>query len=450
MSSQDSNDPGRRQHAFPGAILMGAQSRLIPYGIPLRFFFAATVFHVVAWLLLALGHADVAGFSGSPGVVLAALHALTLGVLAMTAMGASYQLLGVATGVALESLFPCRLSSWLYIPGTVVLVAGMFGGNTLVMLSGGVLVVAGLSVFAVVIGDIFRRTITLKTTVRHGWAALICLGLLAAAGLILIIDLEFGFLGTSALPDHPNLAISHAILGGFGFMGLFVMGFSYVLVPMFALASVPGDRPSGLSLGLVLAGLSLAVAGSLSSNVPATILAAAIGLAGAGMHLSLMVKVLRTGMKKRLGLSFVMIRAGWVLLPLSIVVGCLAAAVPGDFNLPSLFGFILVFGWLLTYLTGILQRILPFLASMHAHKLGRRAPRLTKMGHQGVTLKVHAVCHCAALVLVAVGIATDAETLILAGGLTGSLGAAAFLWFTLGVGWNVVSFYAEEEITEQT
>ncbi len=450
MNNPASNDPGRRQQAFPGAILMGAQNRLIPYGIPLRFFVAATVFQVVAWLLLALGNADVAGYSGGPGVVLAALHALTLGVLAMTAMGAAYQLLGVATGVAPKSLFPCCLSSWLYIPGTTVLVIGMLSETSLVMLLGGALVAAGLAVFAFVIGDIFRRTLTLKTTVRHGWAALACLGLLTVAGLALIVDFEYGFLGGVALPDHPDLAISHAILGGFGFMGLLVMGFSYILVPMFALASAPDDRLTALSLGLVLAGLLLAVAGVLSGSVPVLVLAASIGLTGVGIHVLLMVRALRAGMKKRLGLSFVMIRVSWVLLPLSILVGCLAAVVPGDFNLPSLFGFVLVFGWLLTFLTGILQRILPFLASMHAHNLGRRAPRLTELGHQGVTLKAHAVCHGAALVLVALGIATDSETLILAGGLTGSLGAAAFLWFALGVAWHVASFYAEEQLTKQS
>ncbi len=450
MSGREANDPGDRQHAFPGAILMGAQSRLIPYGIPLRFFITASMFHVVAWLLLALGHGDVAAYAGGPGVVLAALHALTLGVLVMTVMGASYQLLSVATGIAPKSLLPCRLSSWLYIPGTVVLVTGMFIGNTLVMLLGGVLVVAGLAVFAAVVGDIFRRSISLRATIRHGWAALVCLGLLAIAGLILIVDFDIGFLGAAALPDRQNMAISHAILGGFGFIGLLVMGFSYVLVPMFALASAPDDKVTGLSLGLVVAGLSFAVAGSLSGSVAALIAAAAIGLTGAVLHVVLMVRVLRTGMKKRLGLSFVMVRAGWLLLPLSIGVGGLAAVMPGDFNLPALFGFVLIFGWLLTFLTGILQRILPFLASMHAHKQGRRAPRLSEMGHQGVTLKAHAACHGAALVLVALGIATDTETLILLGGLTGSLGAAAFLWFAFGVGGKVVSFYGEKNFSKQT
>ena len=48
------------RHAFPGAILMGAQSRLLAYHIPLRFFVFAAVFHVLAWLLLAIGHGEVA------------------------------------------------------------------------------------------------------------------------------------------------------------------------------------------------------------------------------------------------------------------------------------------------------------------------------------------------------------------------------------------------------
>jgi len=447
-------NPAERRHAFPGSILMGAQGRLIPYHIPLRFFVSAAVFHVAAWLLLAVGYADIAGFAGGPGVVLAGLHALTLGVLVMTAMGASYQLLNVATGVA-TGVVPgrfdvSRLSSWLYIPGTGLLVLGMAIGNSHVMLLGGGLVAMAMAAFAVVVGDIFRRTKTLKTTVRHGWVALTCLVLLALAGLALITDFEHGFLGGAGLPDHSALATGHAILGGFGLMGMLVLGFSYILVPMFVLSPAPDERRSTASFGLVLAGLAIAVPAALAGSAPVMALATAIGLAGVGVHLSLMLKALREGMKKRLGLSFAMVKAGWFLLPLSIILGGLAAVGIGGDNAPTLFGFILIFGWLLTFLTGILQRILPFLASMHAHKLGKRAPRLSEMGHQGVTLKLHAICHGAALALVSVGIVTGMDPLILAGGLTGSLGAVAFLWFTLGVSKLVVTFYADEKLAKST
>jgi len=453
LSDPDPRKTAQRRHAFPGEILMDAQSRLIPYHVPLRFFVSAAVFHVVAWLLLAAGHTGVAGYAGGPGLVLAALHALTLGVLAMTAMGASYQLLNVATGVsiglAIGPFDASRLSSWLYIPGTLLLVAAMANGNGQIMLLGGVLVVVAMIAFALIIGKILYRTVALKSTVRHGWAALVCLALLAVAGLVLIVDFEHGFLGSPGLPDHSDLAIGHAILGGYGFMGLLALGFSYILVPMFALSSAPDERHARLSYGLVVVGLGLAVVGALAGNGLAMKLACVIGLTGVVVYLSLMLKALREGMKKRLGLSFLMVRGSWFALPLSVVLGGLAAAGIDGFNLPSLFFFVLIFGWLLTFLTGILQRILPFLASMHAHNLGIRAPRLSEMGNQTITLRLHAASHAAALLMVSAGIVGDVDALILAGALTGALGAAAFLWFTLGISKLMMSFYAEDKLSKQ-
>lgn len=445
MSDQRSELPNFQPEAFPGAILAGAQSRLIPYGIPLRFFVAASMFQIVAWGLLTYGHADVSAFFGGYGVVLAALHALTLGVLAMTAMGASYQLLSVATGVVLKSLLICRLSSWLYIPGTVLLVYAMFVGDTHVMLLGGVLAVAGLALFGVIVGNVFWHTKSLQATVRHGWAALSSMALLVVAGVSLIVDFNTGFLGVGLLPEHAKLALSHGLIGGYGFMGILVMGFSYVLVPMFALSPTPNQKLAGVSLGVNLAGLALAIGGVLSGSAAAMIVATVLGLVGASIYLHLMFKALRTGMKRRLGLSFVMVRASWGLLIASIVIGGLTVFAPIDFNLFPLFGFILIFGWLLTFLTGILQRILPFLATMHAHKLGRRAPRLSEMGHQNITLKMHALCHAVALVLVSLGIVTGLELLVLVGGGLGVLGAVAFLWFALGVSETVITLYSEVE-----
>ena len=432
----------------PGALMMNAGSRLIPYDIPLRFFIAAALFHVLAWALLAYGHAEVAGFIGGPGVVLAAVHALTLGVLVMCAMGAAYQLLSVATGVALGSFFPCRLSSWLYIPGTAVLVGGMLSGDTSLMAIGGSLAVAGLVVFALVVGTFFHRAQTLKTTVRYGWAALACLALLAVAGLALVFDFEGGFLDGAAWPDHLSMAAAHAILGGYGFMGLLVMGFSHILVPMFALAAASDERISVGILGVNLLAIGLAVAGVLRGE-PAVVLAAgAVGLGGIGGHLWLMVTALRNGMKKRLGLSFGLVRAGWILLVVSILAGMAVVALPDVERLAGLFGFILLFGWLLTFLTGILQRILPFLASMHAHHAKRRAPRLTAMGHQNVTLKMHVICHGLALAAIALGIVIDTETLVLAGALSGAVGAAAYLWFAAGVAKHIIGFYGTENGAE--
>ena len=86
-----------RSRPPPGAFLGGAKSRLLPPSIPFRFFGAAVAFHLLAWLALLAGAARLPAFAGGPGPVLAALHLVTLGVLVMSAISASLQLLPVAT-----------------------------------------------------------------------------------------------------------------------------------------------------------------------------------------------------------------------------------------------------------------------------------------------------------------------------------------------------------------
>ncbi|MBT3885608.1 MAG: hypothetical protein HOF70_12545, partial [Rhodospirillaceae bacterium] len=258
--------------------------------------------------------------------------------------------------------------------------------------------------------------------------------LLSAIAAVLILNLGHGVLPIYGA-DHGQLAAAHAILGGFGFMGLFAMGFSYILVPMFALSPAPAEGRANLALGLVLAGIALALAAMLSDGMetPLALGAALFGLIGAGLHIGLMLGALKAGMKKRLGLSFILVRAAWALLLIAIILGGLAGAGEDRWNMPTLFAFVLTFGWLLSFIGGILGRVLPFLTSMQAHNQGQRPPRLSDMGHQKITLRLHAAGHVSGLVLVAAGIAVDQSLLVLAGGALGTIGALAFLWFTVEI-----------------
>ena len=245
--------------SIAATFLGGARGRLLPTSLPFRFFTTAVIFHVGAWIMLLIGADDVAGYEGGLGQPLAALHLLTLGVLAMTAMGAAFQLLPVATRQIL------------------------------------------------------------------------------AAG---------------------------------------------------ALA----------------------------------------GLAAAGFHLRLIAWVLKKRMRKRLDLSFRVMQAAWVLLPVGLVLGLMSAAgldYPGGV---TLFGFVVLAGWLLTMLTGVLQRIMPFLASMHVAKVASKPPLVSELT-ASLPLQIHAACHGGALVLVAAGICFDLTIAIQAGAARGVAGALAFAWF---------------------
>jgi hypothetical protein len=406
--------------------LGGAKSRLLPPSIPLRFFAMAAVFHVLAWIALFVGAGHATSFRGGPGPALAALHLLTLGVLMTTAIGASVQLLPVATRRSIAAVWPVKLVFWLIALGVPALTVGMYAAAVAVTVVGASAVSLGLLLFAIILADNLWRARSLPVVAAYGWAALICLALLTVLGVVLALDYQLGI-----LPDHAGFALAHMILGGFGLMGLLALGFSHVLVPMFALASSPAKKPSAVGLVLAVAGISIGIAGALLGNPIVLAVAAAVGLAAAGLHLWLMSVVLRTGMRKRLGFSFLLIRGAWVMLPVSLLIGLASLFGYAGQNGATLFGLCLLVGWLLTFLLGILQRILPFLASMHMTR-GSAPPLMSELA-AGAPLKVHGACHGVAFALLALSIGTDSIPLTQVASIIGAIGAAAFAWFTFDV-----------------
>jgi hypothetical protein len=141
---------------------------------------------------------------------------------------------------------------------------------------------------------------------------------------------------------------------------------------------------------------------------------------------------LATGMRKRLGLSFVLVRVSWAFLALTPLVGLAAAegwAGPGG---PTLFGLVALGGWLLTFLFGILQRIAPFLASMHVTRSSGGPPLLSDLSADA-PLMVHAFCHLAAIAGLAVAIVLDSATMAALAAAVGLAGALAFALFMAGI-----------------
>lgn len=403
--------------------MLGARSRLLPASIPFRFFATAIAFHLLGWALILWGGDMVPGFVGGLGPALAGLHAVTLGTLAMTAMGAAYQLLPVATKRPVRSVAAARATHWLLTPGVLSLAVGFSVSRTWAMHLGATLVVAALALFMFLIADNLRRVDDMPQITGHAWQAIGSLLAVAALGVLLIVDFQTGF-----LPDHGLAGAAHAVAGGYGFMGMLVLGFSYVLIPMFGLSQAPNKPYGRWSVRLSAVALVLGFAGALAGSTPVMLLAGLAGLAAAGLHLLTMSLVMKARMRKELGSSFVLIRLGWAMLPISIVAGMVAATGwRPDITVP-LFGFLLVFGWLLTFLTGVLQRIMPFLASMHSYRPGIK-PVLVSALTAELPLKIHLWCHLAALAAVAAGIVAGQYWLVRLGATAGLAGAVAFAVF---------------------
>lgn len=408
--------------------LGGAKSRLLPPSVPFRFFAAAAVFHVLLWLVLLFAAGDATSFAGGLGPVLGAVHLLTLGVLTTTAIGAAAQILAVATRRALAAVWLLKLVFWLTVPGMMVLIAGMYAVQKHALLTGAGATTAGLVLFAVLMADNLRRAGSLPVVAAYGWGALASLIGLASLGIALAFNYQFGI-----LRNHAAVALAHMVLGGFGFMGMLVLGFSHILVPMFALASAPAKRPSLATFAAAIAALVLGTFGALAGSRVILTSAALVGLVATGGYLWLMYRVLATGMRKRLGLSFVLVRAAWIMLPITLLAGLAALyGLAGDRG-STLFGFLLLFGWLLTFLFGILQRILPFLASMFVTPPAKGGTAIVSEFAGAAQLKLHAACHALAVAGLAVAIVTDNAVIARAGSSVGLIGAIAFAWFTAAV-----------------
>ncbi len=414
--------------SIAATFLGGAKSRLLPPSIPFRFFAVAAGFHVLMWLGLLTGAGEAAGFRGGLGPTLASVHLLTLGVLTTTAIGASVQLLPVATRRTLHAVWPIKLVFWLTVPGMIALIGGIYMAQTSILIPAAVITTAGLLLYCGLLADNLRRASNLPVVVAYGWAALAALVLMIALGVTLAINEDVG-----VLPDHGAVALAHLILGGFGFIGLLVLGFSHILMPMFALASAPAKRPSFACFAAAATALVLGTLGALIGSRNVLAAAALVGLAAAATHLWLMYRVLKTGMRKRLGLSFVLVRAAWIMLPAALLVGLAALYGLAGNNGATLFGFLLLFGWLLTFLFAILQRIMPFLASMFVTPPASGGPAIVSELAGAPSLKLHAVCHGLALAALAVAILRDDATIARVGSAIGLVGAIAFAWFTADV-----------------
>ena len=388
-----------------------ARSRLLPMSLPFRYFGAAAAFQLGAWALLLFFPAELVNFEIGLGPVFAALHLLTLGVLAMSAIGATLQLLPVATRQPVSALWAVRLQWWLFVPGTVLFAGAGAAYRPDLLGAGAMAIVFSLLLYGILLFRNLLGARGMRVVVAHGWAALACLVALAATGLALVGRYEHGW-----AIDHQALRTAHLVLATFGFMGLLAIGLSGFLLPMLAVAPPPPQRVAYAVLGLALAGIVMA---SLGWTLPGAL----AGLGAALLHVGAMERSLRARLRPRLEPSFLLVRVSW-----GCLIACLALAALGFPGGPLLFVIALVPGWLLTFLLGVLARIVPFLASVHASSSDRGTPIIAALTPARL-LAAHRLLHLAALALLVAAALTGQAVLAAAGAACGLASAALFSAF---------------------
>jgi MFS family permease len=217
-------------------------------------------------------------------------------------------------------------------------------------------------------------------TIRGIKLALLALAVVVSLGFVMALALAQGW----ALP-LPPLADLHAGWGLAGWAGILLTSIAYVVVPMFQLTPGYPARPSWWYPLAILA-LLLLWSGAVLVDLPSLVrisqaLAALVGLAFAVLTLRLQGKRRRA----RADVTYRYWQLGLLSSIFALFMLLTAAIWPAASDLQGwtiLFGILLIAGGFLSFIIGMLYRILPFLSWLHLQNLGQAkvpAPSMNKI-----------------------------------------------------------------------
>jgi len=373
-----------------------------PLAAPLRFFLTAPLFSLAAGLLLLVLGPDMFTSRWMPGL-LAATHLITVGFMLQVMLGALIQIMPVVTGANLKH--PLLVARWLHIglsAGALLLAAGFLGGQPALFSAAAATLGLSIAGFLGATGRALSGVPSTSPTIRGIKFALIGLAGAVALGILLALTLAAGW----ALP-LATLTDLHAGWALGGWAGILLAAMACVVVPMFQLTPGYPARPSWwfpcVMLGLVLAWTVAVLFASPLAIRLVQGLAALVGIAFAALTLRLQMQRRRARADAtfhywRLGLGSAIFA---LVLPLTASVSPQLAELPGW---SLLFGILLLVGGFMSFIVGMLYKIVPFLAWLHLqNSVGGLVPNMNRLLTESAMqrqVKAHGVALAALLAAV--------------------------------------------------
>lgn len=328
-------------------------------GVPLPFLLTAPCFVLGAALLLAW-HGELALVSRWTPLTLAMTHLLTLGFLSMTIVGALYQLLPVVAGVAIPLAGPAAALSWCGLVLGTLLLSGALGfglAPAYFHAAAGVLGLAGLVILSAVGAALSRKVAPAAAPLVQGVR-------LAAASLAVTIGLGGSlalYLAGAGVLDAVTMTDVHAFWGLVGWVVALTATVSFQVIPMFqGTSTYPRLLETWLPpalFGLLFAWSAARLAGAAGWRAAVEAGVALVLLAYAAVTLGSFRKRKR---KPDVGTWY------WVLAMACLVLAVLVHYLPLDSDTRALLaGMLLMLGFAMSAINGMLYKIVPFLVWYH-------------------------------------------------------------------------------------
>ncbi|HEX9820498.1 MAG TPA: hypothetical protein VGD07_12930 [Methylomirabilota bacterium] len=346
--------------------------------LPLSYLVTAAAAFVLAALAVPWLAPELAGHYYQPRI-LALTHAVTLGWITLTIMGASYQIVPIVLG---RPIWSERLARWQLVL-TAVGIAGMVGHfffgewSGLVWAAG--LVTLGVGAHLVNAALSVRGLTQWTFTARLVVLAYVGLGLTTLFGALLGVDKLVRVLPGSLFPNlhaHVHLAL-------LGWVLPMVIGVAARVYPMFLLAREPVGWPGRVQLWGLGLGVPATVLGILGSG--ALLAAGALAVAAAvGAHLAWVLDMVRGSRRPALdwGLRFVLAGA-FALVPATVLGLALAFGTLAGPRVALAYAALALGAWASLTIAGMLLKIVAFLVwyRVYGPRVGREpVPALPDLG----------------------------------------------------------------------
>jgi hypothetical protein len=339
-----------------------------PFAAPLRFFLTAPLFSLAAGLLLLFVGPGLLESRWTPGL-LAATHLVTVGFMLMVMLGALIQILPVVAGANLDN--PLAVARWLHAglaAGALLLAAGFLLGQAALL--GAAALVLGLAVAAFLVAGARALAGVPSTSPTIRGLKLALAGLAGAAGLGVWLALAIANGWAVALPALADLHAGWA-LGAWA--GVLLAALAYVVVPMFQLTPGYPAQPSwwfpGILLGLMV-GWALGVV--LDAAAAIRLVRALSAVAGIGFALlTLRLQARRRRARSDVTYRYWQLGLASAIFALAMVLTATAWPPLAELTGWSIFaGILLLVGGFMSFIIGMLYKIVPFLAWMHLRNRG--------------------------------------------------------------------------------
>ncbi len=334
-----------------------------PISAPLRFFLTAPLFGMAAALLLFFG--EMALFESRYAVeTIVVVHLITIGVFGMVMVGALQQMLPVLAGVALpKAKASAALSHAAISLGLICMSIGLWQGVGALSLAASLLLGGGFLVILGAVAMAMKKVSYYTPTTKAMRLSLLFALLVVLLGMHLLASHGIGKLGSI----HLRFTDIHSTWGIFGFAGILIIGVAFQILPMFYVT--PGFKKFCKKYVVNLIALGLLVWGVFAFVSPELMWLGKVILFLFFLAFAIVIQLKLS--RRRRPVSDVTVwywRTGGASLLVGLFVW-LGAEVT-EYDLTAAVAILIGGGFILSIISGMLYKIIPFLAWFHLNGSG--------------------------------------------------------------------------------